>query len=559
MASLFRCSCGHQWNADMAAAGDGATVAFCPVCQSVGAKAAAPNGVDAPTSVPSGRPSVPTGDETIGLEAPAAAPAELPAVAGYEVLAELGRGAMGVVYQARQLRPNRVVALKMVLAGAHAASSDLRRFLAEAEAAAQLQHANIVQVHEVGSHGGLPFISLEYVDGGTLAQKLKGTPLPPKEAAVLTATLGRAVQYAHRHGVVHRDLKPGNVLLTADGAPKIADFGLAKCGAAGPGMTQAGAILGTPSYMAPEQAEGKADVGPAADVYALGAILYELLTGRPPFQAPTPLDTVLRVVNDEPVPPRKLQPKAPSDLETICLKCLQKDPRKRYASAAALADDLDRFLGDRPILARPVGRPERAWRWCRRNPVVAGMAATLAAGALVAVYFINAERTQTLSNLRPRHERRSRPENSASKDERRRNGRRPTSCGNRTWIGRGRADSAGNRVSASTASTPWPRPPASVRRINSAIRPSPAWPWSICARSPVESRCPKAWPPRPSTPAASCTLMGTARAPFPCVASPTAARSRACPRTAALPPGSPSAGTAAFSAAAPATPHSFGT
>ena len=199
----------------MAPAGDGATVALCPVCQGVGAKAASPNGVGAPTAVPSGRPpSGPTEAETIGLAAPAAeAPAGMPAVAGYEVLGELGRGGMGVVYKARQLKLQRVVALKMVLAGAHAASSDLLRFLAEAEAVAQLQHANIVQVHEVGSHGGLPFISLEYVDGGTLAQKLKGTPLLPKEAAVLTATLGRAVQYAHQHGVVHRDLKPANVLL----------------------------------------------------------------------------------------------------------------------------------------------------------------------------------------------------------------------------------------------------------------------------------------------------------------------------------------------------------
>jgi serine/threonine protein kinase/WD40 repeat protein len=393
MAFLFECSCGHRWNADKESNGDGATMTLCPVCQGLGVRATS-------NSTNSRPPGAPAEIETMGLAVQAEqAPMQLPAIVGYEVLSELGRGGMGVVYLARQFRLNRLVALKMVLAGAYAASTDLVRFLAEAEAAAQLQHPNIAQVHEVGSHGGLPFISLEYVDGGTLAQKLKGTPLPPRQAAGLTATLGRAVQYAHQHGVVHRDLKPANILLTEDGTPKISDFGVAKRSAAGSGMTQTGAILGTPSYMAPEQAEGKRDVGPAADVYALGAILYELLTGRPPFKGPTPLDTVLQVMKDEPVPPRRLQPKAPRDLETICLKCLQKDPRKRYASAAALADDLDRFLADRPILARPTGRPERAWRWCRRNPVVAGLAATLAAGALVAVYFLNAERTQTLNNL----------------------------------------------------------------------------------------------------------------------------------------------------------------
>jgi WD40 repeat protein len=393
MASHFRCAQGHRWNADAGSEANGGTAALCPVCQGVGAPASS-NGATP-------RPADAAADaETVALTAPAAeASAELPAVAGYEILEELGRGGMGVVYKARQLRLNRLVALKMVLGGAHAAAGDLVRFLAEAEAAAQLQHANIVQVHEVGSHGSLPFISLEYVDGGTLAQKLKGTPLPPRQAASPTATLGRAVQYAHQHGVVHRDLKPGNVLLTAEGTPKIADFGLAKRSAAGPGMTQTGAIIGTPSYMAPEQAACKKDIGPGADVYALGAILYELLTGRPPFRAPTPLDTVLQVVNDDPVPPRRLQPRLPRDLETICLKCLQKDPRKRYASAAALANDVDHFLADRPILARPVGRGERAWRWCRRNPVVAGLAAVLAIGGLVAVYFLNAERTETFNNL----------------------------------------------------------------------------------------------------------------------------------------------------------------
>jgi eukaryotic-like serine/threonine-protein kinase len=393
MAFLFECSCGHRWNADKESNGDGATMTVCPVCQGIEVSANS-NGAN------SRPPGAPAEMETMGVAEPAQqAPMKLPAIAGYEVLSELGRGGMGVVYLARQFRLNRLVALKMVLAGSHAAASDLVRFLAEAEAAAQLQHPNIAQIHEVGSHGGLPFISLEYVDGGTLAQKLKGTPLPPRQAAGLTAALGRAVQYAHQHGVVHRDLKPANILLTEDGTPKISDFGVAKRSAAGAGMTQTGAILGTPSYMAPEQAEGKRDVGPAADVYALGAILYELLTGRPPFKGPTPLDTVLQVMKDEPVPPRRLQPKAPRDLETICLKCLQKDPRKRYASAAALADDLDRFLADRPILARPVGRPERAWRWCRRNPVVAGLATILAVGALAALCFLSAERAQTLNNL----------------------------------------------------------------------------------------------------------------------------------------------------------------
>ena len=412
MASLFECSFGHQWNAAKGPGGDGATVALCPVCQRVGTPAVADSIRPRPAAAPGET-------ETIGLAAPPEpAPADLPVVAGYELLSELGRGGMGVVYKARQLKLNRVVALKMVLSGAHAAASDLLRFLAEAEAAAQLQHANIVQVHEVGSHNGLPFMSLEYVDGGTLAQKLKGTPLLPRQAAGLTATLGRAVQYAHEHGIVHRDLKPANILLTEDGTPKISDFGLAKRSAAGAGVTQTGAILGTPSYMAPEQAEGKPDVGPAADVYALGAILYELLTGRPPFQAPTPLDTVLQVVNDEPVPPRRLQPKVRRDLETICLKCLQKDPKKRYTSAAALADDLDRFLDDRPILARPVGRPERAWRWCRRNPVVAGLAAVLAVGALVAIYFLSAERTATLSNLHRAQAAEADSEGPASKDKR---------------------------------------------------------------------------------------------------------------------------------------------
>lgn len=309
---------------------------------------------------------------------PALTKAGWPAIPGYEVLGELGRGGMGIVYKARQLRLNRVVALKTVLAGAYARPEDLVRFLAEAEAAARHQHPHIVQVHEVGRQGGLPFFSMEFVDGGNLAQRFGGNPLPPHEAACLVEVVALAVDFAHRHGVIHRDLKPANVLLAADGSPKVSDFGLAKRLEGGAGLTESGVVLGTPSYMAPEQAAGKGRiVGPATDVYALGAILYEGITGRPPFRAATPVETVLQVLAEEVVPPSRLTPKLPKDLETICLKCLEKDPARRYASAEALAGDLRRFLEGRPITARPAGPMERGWRWCRRNPVVATLAATL--------------------------------------------------------------------------------------------------------------------------------------------------------------------------------------
>jgi hypothetical protein len=273
-------------------------------------------------------------------------------VPGYEILGELGRGGMGVVYKARQLCLNRVVALKMILAGSHAGPGATARFLREAETVARLKHPNVVQVHEFGTHEGKPYFSLEYLEGGSLADHLKGEPQPPAQAAQMVQTLARAVQTAHEQGIVHRDLKPANVLLATDGTLKITDFGLAKQGDSG--MTATGEVLGTPSYMAPEQAEGTPKlVGAASDVYALGAILYELLTGRPPFKGASAWDTIQLVVGTEPVPPSRLQPKMPRDLETVCLKCLEKEPARRYATAADLAEDLRRFQAGEPIQARP--------------------------------------------------------------------------------------------------------------------------------------------------------------------------------------------------------------
>jgi WD40 repeat protein len=303
-----------------------------------------------------------------------------PQVPGYEILGELGRGGMGVVFRARQLGLHRLCALKMILAGGHAAEEELTRFRREAEAIARLQHGNIVAVYDIGTHDGKPFFSLELCAGGSLDRKLNGTPLQPLEAAKLVKTLAEAMQAAHEAKVIHRDLKPANVLLAADGTPKITDFGLARK-LDEPGQTRTGAILGTPSYMAPEQAEGKKDIGPLADVYALGAILYDCLTGRPPFKAATSFDTILQVVSAEPVPPTQLNAKVPCDLETICLKCLHKQPAHRYPSAVELAEDLRRFQAGEAIRARPVGRLERVARWCRRRPAVAAlMAVSVLAG-----------------------------------------------------------------------------------------------------------------------------------------------------------------------------------
>jgi serine/threonine protein kinase len=323
-----------------------------------------------------------------------------PAPAGYEVLEEVGRGGMSVVYKARQVKLDQLVALKMILTGSDAGPDELQRFRTEAEAVARLRHPNIVQIHEVGEHEGKPFFCLEYCPGGTLADRLHGTPLPPHEAAELLEVLARAVHAAHGQNVVHRDLKPGNILFRIEAKPSppssalntedvlspvISDFGLArKLDEAG--QAAGGAATGTPSYMAPEQARGRAkEVGPAADVWALGAVLYECLTGRPPFRGADTADTLRQVLTEEPAPPRRLQPEVPRDLETVCLKCLAKEPGKRYGSALALSDDLRCFLEGRPVEARLTPRWEQVWKWGKRRPALAGslaVAVLLLAGGL---------------------------------------------------------------------------------------------------------------------------------------------------------------------------------
>jgi eukaryotic-like serine/threonine-protein kinase len=286
-----------------------------------------------------------------GLSQPVAPP-------GYEIIVELGRGGMGVVFKARQISINRIVALKMILSGAYASSNELARFQGEAEAVAGLTHPHIVQLYEFGTHRGLPYFTLEFMEGGSLSKRIKDGPLPAHEAARIVEQLARGLAEAHQHGIIHRDLKPANVLLAADGAPKIADFGLAKR-LNEPGQTQSGDVLGTPSYMAPEQARGSKELTAPVDVYGLGSVLYDCLTGRPPFRAATPLETITQVLESEPAPPRLLNGHVPRDLQTICLKCLEKDPRNRYASAAELADDLERFSAGAPINARSMNLVQR--------------------------------------------------------------------------------------------------------------------------------------------------------------------------------------------------------
>jgi uncharacterized protein (DUF2267 family) len=348
-----------------------------------------------------------------------------PVVQGYDIECELARGGMGVVYRARQLPLNRVVALKMILSGVYASPEERLRFLSEAKVIAAISHPGIVQLHDFGTHGGTPYFAMEYCHGGTLARRLDGKPLPPRESARLVEQIVRAVQAAHEKGIIHRDLKPSNVLLShpspqppprsgegekaAAGSPlsasgrgaggeglrsaipKITDFGLARNMFGGSGLTRTGMPLGTPSYMAPEQAMGDKHIGPAADIYSLGAILYECLTGRPPFNAATAMETLEQVCSQEPVTPRSLQPSVPRDLETICSKALQKEPGKRYLGAAELAEDLRRWQAGEPIHARPVGPFGRAVKWVRRRPLLAGMATAmmlvLVSGTAISTYF----------------------------------------------------------------------------------------------------------------------------------------------------------------------------
>ena len=330
-------------------------------------------------------------------------------VGDYELLEEVARGGMGVVYKARQKTLGRIVAVKMMLTGRLANEDDVKRFQIEAQAAASLQHPNIVPIHEVGQHEGLHYFSMDFVEGRSLASVLRENVLPPKTAANIVRVIAEAIHYAHQQGTLHRDLKPSNVIMARSSRihaaeagsrpdesghyePRITDFGLAMRVEGDSGLTQTGQIVGTPSYMPPEQAQGKRSlIGPGSDVYSLGAILYECLTGRAPFRADSVMKTIEQVIHREAASPRLLNPSVARDLETICLKCLEKEPHRRYGTAQLLADDLGRYLDDHPILARPVGTIERTWRWCRRNPTVASLLATVAlcmiVGTAVSSYF----------------------------------------------------------------------------------------------------------------------------------------------------------------------------
>jgi tRNA A-37 threonylcarbamoyl transferase component Bud32/tetratricopeptide (TPR) repeat protein len=335
--------------------------------QSQSAMTLAPN----PDAAPILMPNQPTGIQTGA------------SFGDYQVIETIAKGGMGIVFKARQRKLNRIVAIKMILAGQFADRADVERFYTEAEAAAALSHPNIVRIYEIGEVQGQHFFSMEYIEGHSLADLVRENPLAPRRAAEVVRTIAETMQFAHEKGIVHRDLKPSNVLVDAQQRPLITDFGLAKHQENESQLTVSGAVIGTPSYMPPEQAEGKGSlIGPRSDLYSLGAILYELVTGRPPFRAASPFETIRQVIQDEPLSPRLVNPGVPMDLETICLKCLQKDPARRYATSQDLADELGRFLRGEPILARPIGSLARLWRLCRRYPVAAS---AIAAAVLLLV------------------------------------------------------------------------------------------------------------------------------------------------------------------------------
>ena len=322
-------------------------------------------------------------------------------IGNYLILGEIARGGMGVIYKARQEPVDRVVALKMILSGQHASDQQIKRFYSEAQASAKLNHPSIVPIYEVGQLDGCPYFSMEFIDGDSLADKIRDRPLTSRQAAEYLQELAEAIAYAHDSGVLHRDIKPSNVLINGQNRVKITDFGLAKQVENESELTASGAILGTPSYMPPEQAIGdKSAVTVASDIYSLGATLYALLTSRPPFQAPSTSQTMMQVIEGVPVPPRQLNASIDPDLETICLKCLAKVPHLRYASAQHLANDLRRYLHGETILARRVTLYEKSWRWCRRNPIPTALAGAILFGivALFSAIVMNA-RSQRITRM----------------------------------------------------------------------------------------------------------------------------------------------------------------
>ena len=326
-------------------------------------------GIDNSSNEPTAKPKSER-DKSKNLKSPPSAGGTI--IGNYEVLSVLGRGGMGIVYKARHRTLNRIVALKMILSGLHGGPTAIQRFLSEARAVAALQHPGIVQIFEIAEHQGLPYFSLEFVEGQDLHSALKGQPWSAIPAAELVASLCDAMQYAHDHQILHRDIKPANILLDAEKRAKISDFGLAKQLDTGDSVTQDGSVMGTPSYMPPEQARGDASaISPRSDVYSIGAVLYQMITGRAPFVSDSMMDTLVQVIHRDPVQPRELQPGVPIDLETICVKALQKEPNNRYQSCKELAEDLRRCVRGEPIFARPISHWERLTRWCRRNPKIA--------------------------------------------------------------------------------------------------------------------------------------------------------------------------------------------